>query len=253
MHMGLIGTIMLKMQKLIEGARRLGLSLAPQQVERFQVYYDELVDWNRRVNLTAIVDCDEVQVKHFLDALTALSAFSKVPSSLADIGAGAGLPGVALKIAYPDIALTLIDSVGKKALFLNHIVDVLKLDGVNVVTGRAEELAHDARYRERFDAVLARGVARLAALAELTLPFCTVGGVFVAMKKREDHGEVGESDAALRILGGRMSKVIGIDLPGLTDRALVVIDKVKSTPDKYPRRSGIPQKRPLLRKAENID
>lgn len=240
------------MQKLIEGTQRLGLSLAPRQVERFQVYYDELADWNRRMNLTAITDRDEVQVKHFLDSLTALSAFSKIPSSVADIGAGAGLPGMALKIAYPDIALTLIESVGKKTSFLTHLVDALDLDGVQVVTGRAEELAHDARYRERFDAVLSRGVARMAALAELTLPFCAVGGVFVAMKKRGDHGEVEESDAALRILGGRLSKVIGIDLPGLTDRALVVIDKVKSTPDKYPRRSGIPQKRPLLRKAEEF-
>ena len=244
---------MLQMQKLVEGARRLGLSLAPRQVERFKVYYDELVDWNRRMNLTAIVDYDDVQVKHFLDSLTVSSALSKIPSAVADIGTGAGLPGMALKIAYPDIALTLIESVGKKTSFLAHIVDVLDLDGVQVVTGRAEELAHDARYRERFDAVLSRGVARMAALAELTLPFCVVGGVFIAMKKREDHDEVGESDAALRILGGRLRRVVGIDLPGLTDRALVVIDKVKATPDKYPRRSGVPQKRPLLRKAEDLN
>jgi 16S rRNA (guanine527-N7)-methyltransferase len=243
---------MLKMQKLVEGARRLGLSLTPEQIERFQVYYDELIDWNRRMNLTAIVDYDEVQVKHFLDSLTVSMAFPKIPSTVVDVGTGAGLPGVALKILYPGIELTLIDSVQKKALFLNHLVDVLKLENVEVVTGRAEELAHNPIYRERFDAVLARGVARLAALAELTLPFCAVGGVFIAMKKREDRGEVDEADAALQTLGGRLRQVVGIDLPGLSDRALVVVDKVKPTPEKYPRRSGIPQKRPLLRKTEEF-
>ena len=252
MHIGRGSTIMLKMQKLIEGACRLGLSLTSEQIECFQVYYDELIDWNRRMNLTSIVDNDEVQVKHFLDSLTVSAAFSNIPSAVVDVGTGAGLPGVALKIVYPDIELTLVDSTQKKAAFLNHLVDALKLDGVQIVAGRAEELGHDARYRERFDAVLSRGVARMAALAELTLPFCAVGGVLIAMKKREDHGEVGESDAALRMLGGRLRRVVGIDLPGLSDRALVVVDKVKSTPEKYPRRSGIPQKRPLLRKAEEF-
>ncbi|MFA5375220.1 MAG: 16S rRNA (guanine(527)-N(7))-methyltransferase RsmG [Dehalococcoidia bacterium] len=240
------------MEKLIEGALRLGLSLTARQVELFQAYYNELVDWNRRMNLTAIVDYDEVQVKHFLDSLTVSLAFSKMPSSVVDVGTGAGLPGIALKIVYPDIALTLIDSTQKKAAFLNHIVTTLGLDGVSVVTGRAEELAHDSIYREHFDAALARGVARLAALAELTLPFCTVGGVFIAMKKRDDRGEVDESDVALRTLGGRLKQVIQIEIPELGDRALVVIDKVKPTPEKYPRRSGIPQKRPLLRKAEEF-
>jgi 16S rRNA (guanine527-N7)-methyltransferase len=131
------------MEKLIEGALHLGLSLTAQQVGLFQAYYNELVDWNRRMNLTAIVDCDEVQIKHFLDSLTVSLAFSKMPSSVVDVGTGAGLPGVALKIAYPGIELTLIDSTQKKAVFLNHLVDVLGLKGVEVLTGRAEELAHD--------------------------------------------------------------------------------------------------------------
>jgi 16S rRNA (guanine527-N7)-methyltransferase len=241
------------MQKLIEGTLHLGLSLTARQVELFQVYYNELVDWNRRMNLTSIVDYDEVQIKHFLDSLTVSMAFSKVPSKVVDVGAGAGLPGVALKIAYPDIALTLVDSTQKKAVFLNHLVDVLKLDGVAVVSGRAEELAHDPIYREHFDAVLARGVAKLASLAELTLPFCAVGGVFVAMKKQEDRGEVDEADVALQILGGRLRKIVAIKLSGLSDRALVVVDKAKPTPEKYPRRSGIPQKRPLLRSAKGAN
>ena len=250
MHIGVSSTIILKMQKMVEGAHRLGLSLTVKQVELFQVYYDELVVWNQRMNLTAIVDYDEVQIKHFLDSLTVSMAFSNIPSSVVDVGAGAGLPGIALKILYPDMELTLIDSVQKKMIFLNYLVDALGLQKVDVVTGRAEELAHDSCYREHFDAVLSRGVARLAALAELTLPFCTVGGVFIAMKKRGDRGEVDEAESALDILGGRLRQVIHIELPELSDRALVVIDKVKPTPEKYPRRSGIPQKRPLLRSAK---
>jgi len=241
------------MQKLIEGAQCLGLSLTSEQIERFQAYYNELIDWNRRMNLTAIVNYEEVQVKHFLDSLTVSMAFSKIPSTVMDVGTGAGLPGVVLKIAYPNIELTLIDSIQKKATFLGHLIDVLKLDGVQVVTGRAEELAHDTNYRERFDAVLSRGVARLAVLAELTLPFCAIGGVFIAMKKQKDRGEVDEAEAALQVLGGRLRQVVHVELPGLSDKALVAVGKVKSTPEKYPRRSGMPQKRPLLRGAKGVN
>ena len=241
------------MEKLIDGALHLGLSLTGQQVERFQLYYDELVDWNRKMNLTAIVDYEEVQVKHFLDSLTLTMVLSDTPAKVVDVGTGAGLPGIALKIAYPNIELTLIDSTQKKALFLDHIVDVLKLDGVQVVTGRAEELAHDAQYREHFDAVLARGVAKLASLAELTLPFCAVGGAFIAMKTWPPDAEVDEAGRAINVLGGRLRQIVRIGLGGLQDRSLVVIDKVKPTPEKYPRRSGVPQKRPLLQSAKGAN
>lgn len=241
------------MEKLIEGALHLGLPLSAQQVELFQAYYDELIDWNRRMNLTAIVDYDEVQIKHFLDSLTVSLAFSKLPSSVVDVGTGAGLPGVALKIAHPGIELTLIDSTQKKAVFLNHLVDVLGLKGVEVLTGRAEELAHDARYREHFDAVLSRGVAKLAVLTELTLPFCAVGGAFVAMKNWPPDAEVDEAERSFNVLGGRLRQIVRIGLWGLEDRSLVVIDKARPTPEKYPRRSGIPQKRPLLRSAKEAN
>ena len=241
------------MEKLIEGALHLGLSLTAQQAELFQAYYDELVDWNRRMNLTAIVDYDEVQIKHFLDSLTLTMVLSDVPSKVADIGTGAGLPGIALKIAYPNIKLTLIDSTQKKALFLDHIVAALDLEDVSVVTGRAEELAHDAHCREHFDAVLARGVAKLASLAELTLPFCTVGGAFIAMKTWPPDAEVDEAGRAINVLGGRLRQIVRIGLGGLQDRSLVVIDKVKPTPEKYPRRSGVPQKRPLLQSAKGAN
>ena len=233
-------------QKLINGALHLGLSLTAQQVERFQLYYDELVTWNRRMNLTAIVDYEEVQIKHFLDSLTLTVVLSDAPLKVVDVGTGAGLPGIALKIACPNIELTLIDSTQKKALFLDHIVATLGLEGVSVVAGRAEELAHDVQYRERFDAVLARGVAKLASLAELTLPFCAVGGAFIAMKNWPPDAEVDEAERSLNVLGGRLRQSVRIGLGGLDDRSLVVIDKVRPTPEKYPRRSGVPQKRPLL-------
>jgi 16S rRNA (guanine527-N7)-methyltransferase len=176
-----------------------------------------------------------------------------MPSSVVDVGTGAGLPGVALKIAYPGIELTLIDSTQKKTVFLNHLVDVLGLKGVEVLNGRAEELAHDARYREHFDAVLSRGVAKLAVLTELTLPFCAVGGAFIAMKNWPPDVEVEEAERSFNALGGRLRQIVRIGLWGLEDRSLVVIDKARPTPEKYPRRSGIPQKRPLLRSAKEAN
>ena len=244
------------MERLIAGAQRLGLFLTPEQVARFQVYYEELICWNRRVNLTAIVDYEEVQLKHFLDSLTIALAIKEMPSRLLDIGTGAGLPGVPLKILFPSTSLTLVDSVHKKAAFLHHLLARLGLDGVEVLPERAEHLAHDERYRQRFDLVLSRGVAKLATLAELALPFCALGGAFIAMKKGDIEDEVAAAASAIDILGGRLRGVKRVDLEefergGRTGRgefekrALVIIDKLTPTPQHYPRRPGIPQKRPL--------
>ena len=247
---------------LIDGTERLGISLTREQVECFQVYYEELIRWNRRVNLTAIVDYEGVQIKHFLDSLTVTVAFTGVPSHTLDIGTGAGLPGVPLKILYPAIGLTLVDSAHKKAAFLHHLIDRLDLGGVEILAERSERLAQDESYRQRFDLVLSRGVAKLVTLAELALPFCSLGGTFIAMKKGEVDEEVAEAQRAIDILGGRVRQVKWIRLEDLTrdeltgsgdsekfkkeERALVVIDKVTTTPDRYPRRPGIPRKRPLF-------
>lgn len=239
------------MEKLIAGAKSLGLSLDPEQVESFQVYYEELIRWNKRVNLTAIVDYEEVQLKHFLDSLTVALAFRDVPSLLLDVGAGAGMPGLPLKILLPNISLTLVDSTHRKTDFLNHLVTRLGLQGVEVLNARAEDLAHDEAYRERFDLVLSRGVAKLATLAELALPFCTLGGSFVAQKKGEIDGEIEAAARAIDILGGQLREVKRFRLEELGgERALVVIDKLSPTPQRYPRRAGIPQKRPLGPKDE---
>ena len=161
------------------GSYQLGLELNARQLEQFQAYYRELADWNRRVNLTAVTEYREVQVKHFLDSLSLYSVCAGGPTDglkVVDVGAGAGFPGLPLKLALPDIQLTLVESVGKKARFLEHLVRALGLSGVDVLTGRAEALAHDAELRESFDLAVSRGVAKLPVLLEYTLPFCRIGG-----------------------------------------------------------------------------
>ena len=235
------------MEKLISGAERLGLYLSPEQVSQFETYYQELVHWNRKMNLTAIVDYDEVQVKHLLASLTIVLALEDKPHSLRllDLGTGAGFPGVPLKVFLPGIRLSLLESVAKKTRFLNHLVARLGLDEVEVLTGRAEDLGQEEGYREQFDFVVSRGVARLLTLVELALPFCTLGGTFIAQKKGEVEGEIAQAARAIDILGGRLREVKKVELEELEEWALVIIDKLSATPQRYPRRAGVPSKRPL--------
>lgn len=239
------------MEKLASGARKLGLELTQQQIEKFQIYYRELVDWNRRINLTAITEYEAVQVKHFLDSLTVVPIINQFKKqgrfSLIDVGTGAGLPGIPLKIILPEIKLVLLEATAKKTGFLHYIKSKLGLDDVEVVVGRAEAIAHETQYREKFDLVLSRAVASLPALVELALPFCAIGGKFVAQKKGNIDLEVRQSARAIKLLGGNLPKVEKVDLEEFTDeRWLIVIDKVLPTPQQYPRRPGMPAKRPLL-------
>jgi 16S rRNA (guanine527-N7)-methyltransferase len=239
------------MERLKSGAKKLGLSLSPQQVEQFSIYYQELITWNQRMNLTRITDYEEVQIKHFLDSLTVTLALKQPAGSnrrrIIDVGTGAGIPGLPLRILLPDIRLVLLDATAKKATFLHHIKDKLGLENVEIIVGRAEQVAHQTEYRESFDIVLSRGVAPLATLVELTLPFCTIGGSFIAQKKGEIEPELSQATKAISILGGNLRVVKKIDLEEFTDeRQLIIIDKVSVTPLKYPRRPGIPAKRPLV-------
>ncbi len=239
------------MEKLNIGAKKLGLYLTPGQLKQFHIYYQELVDWNQRVNLTAITDYEDVQIKHFLDSLSVTLAWQQPIANtsfrLIDVGTGAGIPGLALKILFPDIRLVLLDSTTKKAAFLQYLKNTLGLDNIEIVVGRAEEVAHQAQYREQFDLVLSRGVASLPTLVELTLPFCTIGGSFIAQKKGAIDLELSQANKAISLLGGSLREVKKIDLEEFTDeRRLIIIDKVSPTPQQYPRRPGMPAKRPIM-------
>ncbi|MBM4463566.1 MAG: 16S rRNA (guanine(527)-N(7))-methyltransferase RsmG [Chloroflexi bacterium] len=238
------------MEKLVQDAEKLGLALSAEQVRQFQLYYEELVEWNKRINLTAITDYDEVQVKHFLDSLTLVSALQDMPwakgeFALLDVGTGAGMPGIPMKLILPRIRLVLLDSVAKKTAFLKHIVGKLGLEHVEVVTGRAEEVAHQPDYREKFELVVSRALSRLSTTAELTLAFCRQGGFFIAQKKGAIEEELRQAALAIDILGGRVKDVRMVDLELLGGRSLVIVEKVSPTPDRYPRRTGVPAKRPL--------
>ncbi len=238
------------MEKLSAGAVKLGLHLNPRQLEQFSIYYQELMDWNQRLNLTAITDYEEVQIKHFLDSFTVTLALA--PSIVSghprviDVGTGAGFPGIPLKILLPDVKLVLLESTGKKAIFLRHLKEKLEMDDIEIVVGRAEEVAHSDQSRERFDIVLSRAVAPLATLVELTLPFCAIGGSFIAQKKGNIEQEISRATKAISTLGGSLREVKRVQLEELSDeRYLIIIDKVSPTPPQYPRRPGIPSKRPI--------
>lgn len=237
------------MDLLARGASELGVRLTAGQLEQFQAYYRELVDWNRRVNLTAVTEYREVQVKHFLDSLTTCQALSdavKASGRLIDIGSGGGFPAIPIKLVCPMMTMALLDSVGKKTTFLEHLVGHLGLSEVEIFTGRAEDLALDPQLRESFDVAVSRGVAPMRIMMELALPFCRVGGSVVTLKKGNIEQEVEASLHAMEVLGGKLREMRGVTLEGLEDdRVLVVVDKVKPTPAKFPRRPGLPAKHPL--------
>jgi 16S rRNA (guanine527-N7)-methyltransferase len=237
------------MDLLQTGAREWGLTLAPSQVEAFRLYYEQLLIWNERINLTSITAYEEVQVKHFLDSLSCLQVVDTIApgARCIDIGAGAGFPGLPLKIARPTLRLTLLESVGKKARFLAHIVEALGLPETDVVQGRAEELGRDPGYREVFDVALARAVAHMSVLVEYALPLVQVGGIFVAQKGADIEDEMESASTAIELLGGELREIRTVRLPGSeTPRHLVVVQKLAPTEAKYPRRPGIPAKRPLV-------
>ena len=240
------------MQRLIDGAQALGLHLTEAQQTSFQLYYEELVAWNEKFNLTAITEYEQVQIRHFLDALSCLQAdetrvaLSRPNPRVIDVGAGAGFPGIPLKLVCPGIQLTLVESTGKKVTFLEHIVSKLNLRHVTPIQARAEELAHTPDHREQYDLALARAVAELPVLVEYTLPFCKLGGWVIAQKGESGAAEAWNAERSISLLGGELRQVMALELSGLPeDRSLVVIEKVSPTPDKYPRRTGIPSKRPI--------
>ena len=225
----------------------LGIRLTDVQKRQFDRYYELLIEWNRVMNLTGITEYDEVNLKHFTDSLTIVRIKNmENVSTLIDVGTGAGFPGIPIKIAFPHIKVTLLDSLNKRIKFLNQVVEELDLKDVVTLHGRAEDYAKKEEYREQFDLCASRAVANLSTLSEYCLPFIKKGGCFVSYKSADSDEEIQQSEKALDILGGKIEKVDKFVLPGSDmGRALVMIEKVKNTPRKYPRKAGVPSKEPL--------
>lgn len=230
---------------LIPAAGAWGIHLGEDAIGALTTFGMELLRWNERVNLTRIVAPRDVVIRHFMDSLACARAFDAPPPSLADLGTGAGFPGIPLKLVWPELRLTLNDSVGKKTAFLEHIVRVLDLRDVVVVTSRAEAMGRDPAHRGRYAGVTARAVAALDVLSEYALPLCAVGGRFVAPKGGDGAAEAERASRAVGRLGGRIGAVLPVELPDVEPRTLVIIDKVKPTPADLPRAAGVPSKRPL--------
>jgi 16S rRNA (guanine527-N7)-methyltransferase len=242
------GIIKAPMQKFYQDTLNLlDLTLTSRQIAAFELYEAELLEWNSRFNLTAIRDSEGVRTKHFLDSLTCILAWRDTPPArLIDVGTGAGFPGIPLKILQPSLQLTLVESVGKKAEFCRYIAAKLGMEKVEVLSDRAEEIGQIARHREHYDWAVARAVANLPILVEYLLPLVRVGGAILAQKGESGPSEAHLSERAIRMLGGRLRQLTQVSLPGVAEeRYLVVIDKIAATPPNYPRRVGIPAKKPL--------
>lgn len=225
----------------------LGVTLTKEQIDQFLKYYELLVEWNGFMNLTAITDYDEVMKKHFVDSLSLIKTYdiSKNVKAI-DVGTGAGFPGLALKIAYPNLQVTLLDSLNKRINFLNEVILQLGLTGVETVHGRAEDFAKPDKLRGKFDLCVSRAVANLSTLSEYCLPFVKVGGEFISYKSEKINEEMAVAQKAINILGGKFDRSEEFTLPDSDIyRNLVVIKKVKETPKKYPRKAGLPAKEPI--------
>lgn len=232
---------------LTEKVKELSIVLNDKQIQQFEQYYNILVEWNKVMNLTAITEYEEVVEKHFLDSLTIVNAIHvKKIETLIDVGTGAGFPGIPLKIAFPHLKVTLLDSLNKRIKFLNEVIDLLELNDIKAIHGRAEDYAKQAEYREQYDICVSRAVANLATLSEYCLPYVKVDGLFVPYKSGEIDEELKSSEKAVSILGGKVEEVVKFQLPG-TDigRSFVKIHKIKETKKKYPRKAGMPTKEPL--------
>ncbi|QKG85819.1 16S rRNA (guanine(527)-N(7))-methyltransferase RsmG [Kroppenstedtia pulmonis] len=230
-----------------EQVKSWGMELTPEQLKQFALYYERLVQVNQKMNLTAITSEKDVYIKHFYDSLTLASQkwWGQVESVI-DVGTGAGFPGVPLKIAFPRLRLVMVDSLKKRIGFLQDLTDELGLQHVETIHGRAEEVARQTRYRDQFDLATARAVARLNVLSEYCLPFVRPGGKFAAMKGPDAGTEVDEGKQAIEKLGGGSVESVHLMLPDeMGTRQIIIVSKSRSTPKRFPRKPGIPGRKPL--------
>ncbi|HWJ77207.1 MAG TPA: 16S rRNA (guanine(527)-N(7))-methyltransferase RsmG [Niallia sp.] len=225
-----------------------GISLSEKQLKQFEIYYETLVSWNEKMNLTAITEKPEVYLKHFYDSVTAGFYYDGFQSTvhLCDVGAGAGFPSIPLKIVFPNLRITIVDSLKKRINFLEHLASMLELENVRFIHDRAETFGQNKEFRESFDIVTARAVARLSVLSELCLPLVKIGGTFVAMKAASAKDELDAGKKALTLLGGKLEATHSFVLPyEESERNILIISKEKATPKKYPRKAGTPNKEPI--------
>ena len=231
----------------IQDLKELGVSLTDKQIEQFLIYYELLTEWNSFMNLTAITEYEDVLKKHFVDSVSLIQAVDvRKELTLIDVGTGAGFPGLALKIAYPELKVTLLDSLQKRIQFLDAVIEKLGLEGIETIHGRAEDFAKPQKLRESFDLCVSRAVANLSTLSEYCLPFVKGGGYFIPYKSEKIAQEKEEAEKALELLGGKFERQVEFMLPSSDIyRNLFVIKKVKETPKKFPRKAGLPAKEPI--------
>ena len=234
------------MNALTDRLKKWDIELSDIQLSQLDKYYNLLIEWNQKINLTAITEYEDVLIKHFLDSSALLNYLNLDGVSLLDVGTGAGFPGLVLKIVNPSTNIVLVDSLNKRVNFLNSVISDLSLTGISAIHSRIEDLAHDSNYREKFDVVTSRAVANMSTLSEYCIPFVKTGGVFAPYKSGSIIDEVDSSKNAISILGGKINSVEEYVLPD-TDysRSIVFVDKIKQTDLKYPRKAGVPSKSPL--------
>ncbi|MFJ8264064.1 16S rRNA (guanine(527)-N(7))-methyltransferase RsmG [Rummeliibacillus sp. NPDC094406] len=234
-------------EQFVQALKEQGIELSEEQIQQFHTYFETLVEWNEKMNLTAITDQPSVYLKHFYDSISAAFYidFNHV-QSLCDVGAGAGFPSIPIKICFPHLKVTIVDSLNKRIQFLNYLSDILHLENMNFVHSRAEDFGQNTTYREKFDMVTARAVARLSVLSELCIPLVKSGGQFVAMKAASGEEELKDSQKAISILGTKLVEKFEFSLPiENSERTIYVFEKIKNTPKKYPRKPGVPNKSPI--------
>lgn len=228
---------------------KLDIVLSDEQIEQFQIYYEMLIETNKVMNLTAITQLDEVITKHFLDSIALANVYQNIKNKelkIIDLGTGAGFPGIPLKIAFPQLQVTLMDSLNKRVKFLNSVIDELSLVNIDAIHGRAEEMARRTEYRQQFDLCVSRAVANLSILNEYCLPFVKLDGMFISYKSSDIEDELNLSLNAIKILGGKLTEVKKLSLPESDiERSFVMIKKIKNTPKKYPRKPGTASKEPI--------